>query len=487
MLCTLNIQVQGKTVTKTVPATEYDVWKEIASLLPEIPLDEPLSDIVAQITETGEETTLHLAKRGSFVKNGISYPSLYVTVSGKFALPHGAVYPECYLTCVNPESNNYKYYHMNPTPAGIEVDYGRIGAVAGDRFGAKKLANPYPDYLYWVRYYEKLSKGYTDQSDVYLSPKAKTVSRCTSVPKCTGSKSVSEILYDQLRTYAKRVVKENLVNQNITEKQISQSKRIFAELGRRKTVKGFNSQLMRLLAISPRRCSDVKCLLAQTVNDFKSIVEREDRLIKAMEVLTGKTVSAKEGCVREGFASFGIEVFEATPKQVEEVKKHLSASLQSKIKNIYRVIDKKKKARFDAYLKDDHIKKVKCFWHGSRNENWLSIILNGLKLNPNAVITGKMFGQGIYFASSSDKSWGYTSYHGTRWARGTQNTAFMGLYATAYGNPYDVTCAGNYSQRFLDAQHKNCVHALAGSQLYNDEVVFYDEDAVLLNYIVEFI
>lgn len=62
----------------------------------------------------------------------------------------------------------------------------------------------------------------------------------------------------------------------------------------------------------------------------------------------------------------------------------------------------------------------------------------------------------------------------------------MGLYATAYGKPYDVTTAGRYTQKFLNQNHCNCVHAHAGSQLYNDEIVFYDENAMLLNYIVEF-
>jgi len=38
------------------------------------------------------------------------------------------------------------------------------------------------------------------------------------------------------------------------------------------------------------------------------------------------------------------------------------------------------------------------FFHGSRNENWWNIIKNGLQLNPNAKITGKMLGHGIYLA-----------------------------------------------------------------------------------------
>ena len=95
-----------------------------------------------------------------------------------------------------------------------------------------------------------------------------------------------------------------------------------------------------------------------------------------------------------------------------------------------------------------------------------------------------MFGNGIYFAPSSMKSWGYTSFFGTRWANGHSNTAFLGLYACAYGKPKDVTCAASYSQNSINPY--NCVHAHKGVQLLNDEVIFYDEDAMVLNYLVEF-
>lgn len=108
---------------------------------------------------------------------------------------------------------------------------------------------------------------------------------------------------------------------------------------------------------------------------------------------------------------------------------------------------------------------------------------NGLLLHPNAVITGKMFGNGIYFASNAKKSWEYTS--GGFWTREAGSyTRFMGLYATAYGNPLNVECAHSYSEGTIG--DKNCVHAHAGRQLCNDEIIFYNESAMLLTYLVEF-
>ena len=53
---------------------------------------------------------------------------------------------------------------------------------------------------------------------------------------------------------------------------------------------------------------------------------------------------------------------------------------------------------------------IQLLWHGSRMTNFCSIIKNGLILNPESLgvfVSGKMFGQGIYLASSFSKSFNY--------------------------------------------------------------------------------
>lgn len=49
-------------------------------------------------------------------------------------------------------------------------------------------------------------------------------------------------------------------------------------------------------------------------------------------------------------------------------------------------------------------------WHGTKNENLMSILLKGLKIKPpNARHTGSMFGEAIYFADKLTKSLNYSS------------------------------------------------------------------------------
>lgn len=468
------------------------VYEEIGKFFPLIAIPSVLEAIVADDIRA---YVIHYSakQRGSYIKDGVTYPSMYVTVSkDEFLKAFSSQLDfshlkECYLTCINPESNNYKYYHMNPTSRGIEVDYGRIGLSAGEAFGKKSVQTPYEPSLYWVRYYEKLSKGYIDNSSAYLTvtpkrtPKKKAPATSNDTPVNTVSEAEAS-LYNILFAYSKNYIKTNLIDQTITIGQVRNAKKIFRALCERKTIKGFNKQLMNLMQISPRRVRDISTLLAFKESDFSRIIDREESLILSMEAMlsNGETPIAKQG----GFNN-KIEVYIATDKQKEEVMRHLSADLQSKVDTVYRVIPVEQKKKFDQYLADNNIKTVKQMWHGSKNENWLSIIENSLSLSV-GVAHGRMFGDGLYFAPSAKKSWGYTSYMGTYWASGRSDTAFMGLYAVAYGKPVDV----HYSERFTEAELKrrgyNCVHAHAGPALRNDEIIFYNESAIVLNYIVKF-
>lgn len=385
-------------------------------------------------------------------------------------------YPSCYLVCVNPEHNNYKFYRLDHIGDDVVATYGRIGSQPGEIFG--KRTYTYPTRMYWIKYYEKLSKGYVDKSKLYLQDKTEHITK----NKEQESQDPATILYNQLVSYAKGYVEKTLIDIRVTDAMVKETKRLLKILYQRKTVKAFNIWLVKLLSVSPRKVSRVADLLAKTPNDFVHIIDREENLLFAMEALASKTNSNKSKTT--GFKNLNIEIYYANEKQKEEVLSHLDSQLKTKVKTIYRVIDKKKQNRFNDYLKRENITKVKQLWHGSRNENWYSIIKNGLVLNPDAIITGKMFGDGIYFAPKASKSWNYTSFHGTYWANGCSDVGFMGLYATGYGDPLDVYSSHAYRASAL--QGKNCVHAHAGTSLKNDEIIYYSEDAVLINYIVEF-
>lgn len=405
--------------------------------------------------------------------------------------------PTVYLVMVNPEYNNYKFYQLEDAGTQVLATYGRIGATSNEMFGER--THYYPKNMYYVKLMEKLAKGYKDMTDVYIT-KDKQEQSCpvASEEKSVEPKNTASItLYNLLLKYARHIVQESCISSKVTNAMVTATSELLQQLYAIDVgdindpevavhaTEEFNQILLQLLCYSPRRVANVEDLLAASPSDFAEILAREDNLLQAMRVLVNKNNAAV--CTKQNdFERYKIKVHYATDKQKSEVLGHLNDSLKPKVKNVYRVIHPEHKARFNQYLKNNNIKKVKQLWHGSRNENWLSIIDNGLLLNPNAVITGKMFGNGIYFAPSAQKSWGYTSAYNSRWANGSSDTCFMGLYAVAYGTPLNVNSAYSYTQNYLKTQNANCVHAHAGPHLLNDEIVFYDESAILLNYIVEF-
>lgn len=391
-----------------------------------------------------------------------------------------------FLTCVIPEKNAYKFYKLSILNNKVKASYGRMGTAKGELFGERTYE--YPLSMFWIKYFEKIGKGYIDRTEYYLDSEKVTKKNLKQSRKSKNSlNNPSFNLFSTLQEYSKKTVKKAKIQVPITEAIIDKSKELVNKMRQSKSVNEFNNNLMELIAILQRPIrtgngSGVKEIMASSKSDFGSIITRETDLIAAME---GSDIAIS---VNDDFSKYGIEVYYATESQKKQVISHLSDTLKPKVKNVYRVIPKEQQKRFNDYLKEHNISKVKQLWHGSRNENWISIIKNSLLLNPDAIITGKMFGSGIYFAPSSMKSWNYTSYNGSYYAKGTDKKAFMGLYAIAYGSPYDVqvwSSAEDYKNSTLKNGY-NCLHAHAGTSLLNDEIVLYNEAAIVLNYIVEF-
>lgn len=454
-----------------------DFYKDVASMLSK----EPADTGCVTITCEGKGIVKYALRRRS--------GTLFITEEVN-TLPDSIVENNCpsrYLTCVDEGKNAYKFYKLEVSGNEVKASYGRMGVRKGELFGERTYM--YPLSMFWIKYYEKLAKGYIDNSDVYLSPEAEQKPASPSAHTAVHTTDASQKLFSELQKYAKKAVRDAQVNVPVTRAILEKSESLLNKMRKADTTEVFNDILLQLIAILQRPVrtgngSGVRELMAKGTSDFSRILQREQDLLMAMD----GSIKGNTSGHCDDFSIYGIEVYNATPKQKAQVLSRLSDELKTKVRCIYRVIPKAQQEQFNHYLEQKDIKTVKQLWHGSRNQNWMSIIRNGLLLNPDAPITGKMFSEGIYFAPSSMKSWNYTSYHGTSWANGHDDCAFMGLYATAYGKPWDVhiwkSCT-DYKKETLK-NGADCLHAHAGSSLRNDEIVFYSESATVLNYIVEF-
>ena len=121
---------------------------------------------------------------------------------------------------------------------------------------------------------------------------------------------------------------------------------------------------------------------------------------------------------------------------------------------------------------------MRLLWHGSRTAHWLSILRTGLVLHPtSAVITGKMFGYGLYFADAFGKSLGYTDLTGSCWAGGREDRAYLALFRVHTGRRHEVRAwapAHAALTRTLLPATADSLHARGGVDLRHDEYVVYD-------------
>jgi len=114
-----------------------------------------------------------------------------------------------------------------------------------------------------------------------------------------------------------------------------------------------------------------------------------------------------------------------------------------KILDMYK-IDKPKETQ--AYRKWDGLHNKQLLWHGTRLANAVGILTTGLRINPTGVpTTGKMFGNGLYFANASTKSAGYMGLNG-------KGQGLLFLCEVALGNMYERLQAENINS-LPDGRH----------------------------------
>lgn len=399
-----------------------------------------------------------------------------------------------YLVMVTANNNN-KYYRMLPDGDYFNVEFGRVGATC------QKARYSMSDWD--KKYKEKVKKGYVDQTDLMADLIQEVKPKTAKEYKDIEVKAI-QMIVDRLQDMAKKSIQKNYkvgaaeVTQAMCDKAQNKIDEINLSLDKM-TVRQFNDELLVLFGIIPRKMSNVNDYLCNSKDDFAKIMQREQ---DTLDVMKGQvvqhiatTVDDEEPASNEPsqtiLDAMGLEFSEITKEEEAHIKDLLGES-RSKFRRAWKVTNLKTQKRFDDFVKKEKIKEIKELWHGSRNENWWSIINTGLVLRPcNVVISGKMFGIGTYFAPKAQKSIGYTSLQGSYWAGGRESTAYMAIMKVAYGKPYDVHSFDskyyNFNYERLQEAKKgaNCLHAHAGSMLRNDEIVIYKEEQCTIEYLVE--
>ena len=396
-----------------------------------------------------------------------------------------------YLIMVT-EANNNKYYNCFPNGDTFTVEYGRVDAT--------KVTTSYPISKWDAQISSKIKKGYKDVTDLkkVLVEEVSAKNPNKSL-KEIENESVRKII-EKLRSIARETVQKNYTVKSsaVTQEMVDEAQSVIDELSKEHNISVFNSLLLKLFTIIPRKMGNVKDYLISNNNEFEKVVVREQDLLDVMRgqiyVPSANTDDGSESVNDDKtlLDEMGITMREATPEEIAEIKRAMNESA-GKFRRAWRVTNTETQKKFDKFVSDNNIKNTKLLFHGSRSENWFSILKTGLKIRfSNAVKTGSMFGNGCYFAPKCQKSIGYTSLGGSYWANGNDNVAYMALFNVAYGTPYDVY---SFDSKYYDLDYTKlqkyrpnatCLHAHSDrGMLRNDEIVVYKEEQMTVKYLIE--
>jgi poly [ADP-ribose] polymerase len=400
------------------------------------------------------------------------------------------------LIMVTPDNNN-KFYEMRENADGtFTVLYGRVGNRGNEVV--------YPMREWDTKIREKTRKGYKDQTHLFAIGGRSTESQ----QDLTGIAclDVRQLMQDLMR-YARQSISHNYVvtADKVTRQQVTEAQAIVDKLvamtHKNLDLVHFNQLLIDLYAVIPRRMADVKEYLINQSQDLKPIEDKLAEEQATLDVMRGQVeINEQQNAQSETATTpnphildaMGLTAQTVTDEKTLKLIKKMMGEDKDKFSRAFLLSNRQTEAQFNQFVKSKENQKTTLFWHGSRNENWLSILKTGLVLRPaNAVITGKMFGYGLYFADKCRKSLNYTSLRGSYWSGGNASKAYLAIYEVHTGNPLRIKkhepFCGNLTEARLKERGRayDSVFAEGGYDLMNNEYIVYNENQCTIKYLVE--
>lgn len=418
--------------------------------------------------------------------------------------------PESYSKVINlikveGGENNNKYYDMYDTGNGEWIAcYGRVDAT--------QMTETHPMNEWDSKYKSKLKKGYQDVTHLRTIKESK--SSTTNEVIDIKNPQVKKFVED-LQGYSNRSIKDNytVTAADVTQAQVDEAQsildRLVAKANFKQNTDYINSDLLSLYRTIPRRMKNVRDHLLNfseiknndNLSIFKNIISNEQLTLDVMRGQVAQIVNVAQASTKkiDVLAAMGLTIEIVNDKEIQLIKKLLGSNA-NQFSKAFKIINNKTQTKFDSFVSKRKNKTTDLLWHGSRNENWWSIIDTGLVLRPtNAVITGKMFGLSLYFAPKAQKSIGYTSLRGSYWSSGKDDKAYLALYNVHTGNNLHILGSSTKykhheywmsqltEKRLKDIGDYDSVYAEKGYDLRNDEWMIYNENQCSVKYIVEIV
>ncbi len=369
---------------------------------------------------------------------------------------------KAYLIFINAtNSNNNKFYNMELLGNTISVEYGRVGSTS------TKLN--YPGYKWKSLYNSKIKKGYTDITELKTGVEI--------IVKESDNKDFNQF-YDTFSKYTTNHVKHNYNVEKASKKQIQEAQILINNLSTISDINIFNSTLIDLFKVIPRKMSDVKRHLLTDINNKDKLIIREQDNIDSID-------SINTVITENPFIDLNIDFEEIIiPDNILKLFNQGNNS-KYKIYKCYKVNHKNNVDKFNNWLNNQKNKETEYLIHGTRNPNVFSILKSGLLIRPsNAYYSGSAYGDGIYHSSHTSKSLNYT---------GSDNDKIFFIQNVHMGKPYvydgwyrDGKGISKNEMNYKGVQSLGCdsLYVKPGDGLLNSEYIVYNSEQTICEYIL---
>ena len=405
-----------------------------------------------------------------------------------------------YLVCVDSRSNHNKFYEITENDNGsLDIAHGRV-----DKTAIHHHYEPWEKTFDGLKS-EKERKGYRDVTALHMKKEVSS-DKVAELSYKPVEDPVVQAALDKMIESSRMFISQNysITADKITQKMIDEAQydlsrlSSIAESNSPAALYEFNKALEELFMDIPRAMNNVRDYMAKSTDDFDKIIQREGQMLdnlKGAIQISQPAVAPDKSKDMTVLEARGLTMRQVTYKEEDRIIDHLGkdyhGDVERRFVRAFAVENQKTRENYEQYKKDHHIspRSVKLFYHGSKVENWYSIMSSGLSLNPDARTTGKMFGQGLYFAPECRKALNYMDVKGARWNSGQQETGYTAIFSVALGKAYEPSriLGSNFRERDLP---NGCNSVFASKRnphlgLMNDEYIVFNQSACTIKYMME--
>lgn len=359
--------------------------------------------------------------------------------------------------------NNNKFYEMRQTSdTEFVATYGRVGNSGVDE--------TYPMTKWDKKYREKLKKGYQDITNLIANENRVDASLTNDEKLNTILRyliNVSRVSFGQ--TYQKGL--------DITATQVKVAQDILNKIPKAATLDEARALYLELFTTIPRQMSDVRFYLPKSLEQAITDVVSEQAKLDNASIQHSLTSNNDEENLLD---KLGVEM---QTWQVSEDIIPLLGNNVDKVKSVIKLHKPSTAEALESYVASSVNNKRILAWHGTAEQNVLSICALSLQVRPTSIANGSMLGVAAYISDDFEKSYNYI--------RGDRK--FMFIFEAHVGNELVADTPNKIRQYTLEELVKlgyDSVYAPKGvntgwANLKNSERTIYRSEQLTPRYLLE--